>query len=97
MGCLESSCAKQCAAGIFAACYMNLTEMSTSVGDTLDNFETYTQGAEQDEEGSGDLPTYNDVAAHSSPNSRCAQTGKHIDHSNLTQRLMAALVAGEAG
>ncbi|KAG0703899.1 hypothetical protein DFH29DRAFT_1040426 [Suillus ampliporus] len=44
--------------------------MSAARGDTLESFETYTQGAEQDEQGSGDLPTYNDVAAQSGPNSR---------------------------
>lgn len=45
-------------------------EMSTSPGGTVESFETYTQGAERDEQGSGDLPTYNDVAAQSGPNSR---------------------------
>lgn len=49
---------------------MNPTEMSTSSGDTLESFKTYTQGAEQDEQGTGDLPTYNDVASQSGPNSR---------------------------
>ncbi|KAG2156392.1 hypothetical protein DEU56DRAFT_867822 [Suillus clintonianus] len=44
--------------------------MSTSPGGTIESFETYTQGAEQDEQGSGDLPTYNDVASQSGPNSR---------------------------
>ncbi|KAF8838617.1 hypothetical protein BDN67DRAFT_971241 [Paxillus ammoniavirescens] len=36
----------------------------------INSFETYTQGAEQDESGTGDLPTYDDLAAQSSPNSR---------------------------
>ncbi|OAX43237.1 hypothetical protein K503DRAFT_731961 [Rhizopogon vinicolor AM-OR11-026] len=44
--------------------------MSTSSGDTLESFKTYTQGAEQDDQGTGDLPTYNDIAAQSGPNSR---------------------------
>ncbi|KAG1755356.1 hypothetical protein EDB19DRAFT_1660635 [Suillus lakei] len=44
--------------------------MSTSPGGTVESFETYTQGAERDEQGTGDLPTYNDVAAQSGPNSR---------------------------
>ncbi|KAG2349236.1 hypothetical protein BDR05DRAFT_410241 [Suillus weaverae] len=44
--------------------------MSTSPGSTVESFETYTQGAERDEQGTGDLPTYNDVAAQSGPNSR---------------------------
>lgn len=37
------------------------------------SFETYTQGAEQDLQGDGDLPTYDDLAAQHSPNSRCVQ------------------------
>ncbi|KAG2042096.1 hypothetical protein BDR03DRAFT_854684 [Suillus americanus] len=44
--------------------------MSSSPGGTVESFETYTQGAERDEQGTGDLPTYNDVAAQSGPNSR---------------------------
>ncbi|KAG1752453.1 uncharacterized protein EDB91DRAFT_1102685 [Suillus paluster] len=44
--------------------------MSASREDTAESFETYTQGAEQDEQGTGDLPTYNDVTAQSGPNSR---------------------------
>lgn len=44
--------------------------MSASPGSTVESFETYTQGAERDEQGTGDLPTYNDVAAQSGPNSR---------------------------
>jgi hypothetical protein len=46
--------------------------MTTSPGGTVESFETYTQGAERDEQGTGDLPTYNDIAAQSGPNSRCA-------------------------
>ncbi|KAF9226775.1 hypothetical protein BS17DRAFT_776114 [Gyrodon lividus] len=37
---------------------------------SLESFENYTQGAEQDDQGDGDLPTYDDLAAQSSPNSR---------------------------
>ncbi|KAF9238822.1 hypothetical protein BU15DRAFT_88258 [Melanogaster broomeanus] len=33
-------------------------------------FETYIHGAEQDEQGDGDLPTYDDLASQHSPNSR---------------------------
>ncbi|KAH7914438.1 hypothetical protein BJ138DRAFT_1000224 [Hygrophoropsis aurantiaca] len=35
-----------------------------------ENYDTYVSGAEQDELGSGELPTYDDLAAHSGPNSR---------------------------
>ncbi|KAG9317715.1 hypothetical protein JVU11DRAFT_1929 [Chiua virens] len=38
---------------------------------SYESFKAYTQGAEQDVHGDGDLPTYDDLAAqHSSPNSR---------------------------
>ena len=41
---------------------------------SFDSFETYIQGAEQDQQGDGDLPTYDDLSAqHSGPNSRCVQ------------------------
>ena len=40
---------------------------------SFESFETYVQGAEQDQEGDGDLPTYDDLAAQHSPNSRCVQ------------------------
>ncbi|KIJ69866.1 hypothetical protein HYDPIDRAFT_77816 [Hydnomerulius pinastri MD-312] len=37
---------------------------------SFESFDTYTQQAEQDEQGDGDLPSYDDLAAQSSPNSR---------------------------
>ncbi|KAI9574412.1 hypothetical protein HD554DRAFT_2010541 [Boletus coccyginus] len=37
---------------------------------SFDSYETYVQGAEQDQQGDGDLPTYDDLAAQHSPNSR---------------------------
>ncbi|KAG8218907.1 hypothetical protein J3R82DRAFT_4588 [Butyriboletus roseoflavus] len=38
--------------------------------ESFESFETYIQGAEQDQQGDGDLPTYDDLAAQHSANSR---------------------------
>ncbi|KAH7887449.1 hypothetical protein F5I97DRAFT_828436 [Phlebopus sp. FC_14] len=44
--------------------------MASTSFESVESFVTYTQGVEQDEQGSGDLPTYDDLAAQNSPNSR---------------------------
>lgn len=59
--------------GVGAAQHWTLMNSPPMSVNSYDSFETYTQGAEQDQQGDGDLPTYDDLAAQHSPNSRCVQ------------------------
>lgn len=64
---------------------------------SFEPFEEYTHDAEQDQQGDGNLPSYDDLSAQHSPNSRCVQHWQWAATSHVSLNMYSGLVGGEDG